>query len=219
MVSTPSKSNNMKKRGNKTNYNIYRPFPSTVRVLLPYYEKGYSIGGGLVGLANTQLCNIGSIFDPDTTGVGHQPLGHDQYAAIYEQYVVLNIMYEVVIANFSAAQVVVAGVTISDSLTPQTDVRVLVENGGTDWRTLGFNGSNTAVATFKGKVNIAKVHGLTESEHISAHLAQFGANPAESVFMHVWAADGFSGTAPTVQCSIRLMYDVLLKGAVFTSLS
>lgn len=31
-------------------------------------------------------CN--SIFDPDYSGVGHQPLGHDQYANVYSYYVV-----------------------------------------------------------------------------------------------------------------------------------
>lgn len=190
-----------------------------MRAILPYYEKGYSIGGGLVGTANTQLMNLGSIFDPDTTGVGHQPLGRDQYAALYEQYVVLNVKYEIVIANFSNAQVVTAGVTVSDSLSTQTDPRVLVENGGTEWRTLGFNGSNTAVQMFTGSVDLAHVHGLTESQHISAHLADMAANPDESVFLHIWAADGFSGTCPTVQCSVRLTYTVLLKGAVFTALS
>lgn len=190
-----------------------------MRVDFPYYEKGFSIGGGAVGTANTQLINLGSLFDPDTSGVGHQPLGFDQFAAIYEQYVVLVVKFEVVVANFSNAQVVTAGVTISDSNVTQTDPRVLVENGGTDWRTLGFNGGNTAVQMFTGTVNLARVHGLTESQHISAHLSFMGANPSESVFLHVWAADGFSGTCPTVQCSIRLTYSALLKGAQFTALS
>lgn len=186
---------------------------------MPYYEKGYSIGGGLAGAAATQLMDLGSIFDPDTTGGGHQPLGRDQYTALYEQYVVIRATYEVVIANFSPSQVVIAGVTVSDSSAIQTDVRVLVENGGTNWKTLGSSGSNTAVVTFKGSVDLARVHGLTQSEHISAHLALVSANPAESVFLHVWAADSFSGTAPVVQCSVKVLYDVLLKGALFTPLS
>jgi len=36
------------------------------------------------------LFRANSIFDPDFTGVGHQPLSHDQYALRYSQYRVVS---------------------------------------------------------------------------------------------------------------------------------
>lgn len=40
--------------------------------------------------------NLNSIFDPDRTGVGHQPYGFDQLAALYNRYRVLKANWRVV---------------------------------------------------------------------------------------------------------------------------
>lgn len=40
--------------------------------------------------------NLGSIFDPDYTGVGHQPAFHDQWATLYNRYRVIGVRYKVI---------------------------------------------------------------------------------------------------------------------------
>lgn len=63
-------------------------FPNSIITKLRY--------GSLIQLNSTTItplarhlfrCN--SCFDPDFTGVGHQPLYYDSYTAIYDQYVVI----------------------------------------------------------------------------------------------------------------------------------
>lgn len=57
-------------------------------VMLPYCEyNSYSMGAGAIGAF--QQFKINSIYDPDLSGVGSQPLGRDTYAAIYNYYKVL----------------------------------------------------------------------------------------------------------------------------------
>lgn len=41
------------------------------------------------GILNTYVFSANSIHDPNTTGVGHQPMGHDTMASLYNHYVVL----------------------------------------------------------------------------------------------------------------------------------
>jgi len=38
------------------------------------------------GLASTRVYSVNSLFDPDVTGVGHQPRGFDQIIAMYNYY-------------------------------------------------------------------------------------------------------------------------------------
>jgi len=40
-----------------------------------------------------------SIFDPNLTGIGHQPLGHDQWAVFYDHYVVLGARIKVTLTQ------------------------------------------------------------------------------------------------------------------------
>lgn len=57
-------------------------------VMLPYCEYApYNINAGTIGAL--QQFKINSIYDPDLSGVGAQPLGRDTYAAIYNYYKVL----------------------------------------------------------------------------------------------------------------------------------
>lgn len=61
--------------------------PSTKVVKLIYKQNiGLQSSSGII--AKNQF-KTGSINDPDYTGGGHQPYGHDQLEALYKQYVVL----------------------------------------------------------------------------------------------------------------------------------
>lgn len=43
--------------------------------------------------------NSNSLYDPDSTGTGHQPLGFDQFSAMYSRYRVLGVQYRVTFGN------------------------------------------------------------------------------------------------------------------------
>lgn len=47
----------------------------------------------------TRQYNLNSVFDPDRTGVGHQPMYFDQLAAVYGRYRVYAAAYEVTVSN------------------------------------------------------------------------------------------------------------------------
>lgn len=59
-------------------------FPERALTKLKYVSQT-SLNPGLT-LPAIHMFSANNIFDPDFTGVGHQPLGYDQYAALYEQY-------------------------------------------------------------------------------------------------------------------------------------
>lgn len=69
------------------------------------------------GASATNVFRANSVFDPDFTGTGHQPMFHDIYSQIYGQYKVNYSTIRVVALNTHAVNVVysndVAGTTVS----------------------------------------------------------------------------------------------------------
>jgi hypothetical protein len=51
------------------------------------------------GALSSYVYNSNGLYDPDQTGTGHQPLGFDQYAAMYSRYRVLRTQYRVTFGN------------------------------------------------------------------------------------------------------------------------
>lgn len=62
------------------------PVPNTRKFSLTYSERvnPSTITGGLSG--NGVNISLNDIHDPNKTGTGHQPYGHDQWAAFYTRY-------------------------------------------------------------------------------------------------------------------------------------
>lgn len=77
-------------RGKRRKTRISLPlggFPTKMMVRLKYVEH-VSLNPG-AGLAAVQVFRANSLFDPNFTGVGHQPSNYDKVASIYDRYAVL----------------------------------------------------------------------------------------------------------------------------------
>jgi hypothetical protein len=79
-----------------------------------------------LGSIGKQVFRWNSIFDIDLTGVGHQPLYHDTYAAIYNDYVVVSARARVKFINTSTSPVCV-GLVTDDNTTSSTNLDTLSE--------------------------------------------------------------------------------------------
>ncbi|WP_445779482.1 hypothetical protein, partial [Shewanella sp.] len=65
----------------------FNPFPATMVARLTY-SAVINIDANTVS-PGYHLFRANGIFDPDYTGIGHQPYGRDTYASIYNHYRVL----------------------------------------------------------------------------------------------------------------------------------
>jgi len=59
-------------------------FPSSKTVALRYVSD-FTLDASATA-SDTRVYSVNSIFDPDQTGIGHQPMFRDNYAAIYSTY-------------------------------------------------------------------------------------------------------------------------------------
>jgi len=92
-----------------------RPFPIRMVVTLRYCET-IAVTSSLTTIGNLNIaCN--SIYDPNLTGTGHQPYGHDTYANIYNQYTVLRSKLKATPTRGTSASGMTYGAGIEDTVT------------------------------------------------------------------------------------------------------
>lgn len=190
---------------------------------LIYCEKDVSLNPGL-GTPAVYIFRMASLFDPNLTGVGHQPARFDQYMAMYEHFVVTGSSIKVSFQNLQSAGggATVVGLTISDSNTPSSlDCRPYIENGQTVHtllppRTEGDSCQQLAVYT-----DLAKQHGITRTMLLTdnQYKGTATADPSEGVYAHVWAQDVGTGDPAAVNMFVEITYYVVFQGNAITPLS
>lgn len=151
-------------------------------VTLRYAERLSGMTGG-VGTGDAQVYRANSIFDPDFTGVGHQPMGTDQYQAIYHHYRVRAARISVQFSQNDGSTVpITCWVALSSTSTVTGNARTAIEGGYAAWKTIGTFGNEVD----KPLVNIYNAKKFFGPTAIDAdHKASFSANPQEDVFFHV----------------------------------
>ena len=64
-------------------------FPQSKLVKMRYVDSNLTLDPG-AGLITSSVYSANSLYDPDITATGHQPMGFDQWSKIYRRYTVLS---------------------------------------------------------------------------------------------------------------------------------
>lgn len=108
------------------------PFPSVKYAWLRYSHMNVNmaVASGVIG---KYVFRMNSIYDPDFTGVGHQPCPHDTYQTIYNHYTVLKSRIKATFiptTNTGAAYIPIrCGIALTDDTTSAIECDTLAENG------------------------------------------------------------------------------------------
>lgn len=147
-----------------------------------------------------------SIYDPDFTATGHQPLWRDQYAAMYNNYRVNGIAYKIFWKNTNINQMVIGLIQHSTVTTSDTDVNTLIERGTT--RKFMLDSLNGRTNMTKGYLSVAKSYGMSRDQFNSddGFDAAIGANPTKMAYLHLYTL--MRHTSAIVQAQIELTYYV-----------
>lgn len=148
--------------------------------------------------------NLNSIYDPDRSGVGHQPYGHDTLQTLYNRYRVVSCSY--VITAYSSVAVRVAAHPANEEVT-YSNVSEAVEQPRTKF-ILQFPGSQ--VAKLKGKIYLPSLVGRTKSQYMAddRFQAQFGSSPSENAILNILHGTMTDGFPATTECTIEMMFHV-----------
>lgn len=181
------------------------------------YTSKFGIDPATLGVVALHQFRLNSLFDPDLTGVGTQPVGFDQYAALYEKYRVYEASYKVSFYNGQTRPLIVGCQTCDDASTT-TDLERLIQNGQCEWGILTPTGGSADLVTLTGTVDLAAAQGQTKAQFWSDDVneALMSANPTEAYTLNVFAADINISDPAGIVCYIEIRYKARLYGNVLT---
>lgn len=190
-------------------------------VKLVYCEDATNIGGTAVGAIGVYTFRLNSFYDPNLSGLGHQPLGYDQISVLYEKYIVMSCRFKIVLNNTSDSQDAVVGYQVSDQSGSGSVFTSCVEQGQSSWTVLSRKGSGAAHCQFIGYADIPSIMGKTYAQYLGDNefQPQIGSNPNDTAFLHVFCKDAVSGTAPTTYMYVELEMDGFFLGTSQTPAS
>lgn len=180
------------------------------RVSMNYYEQ--------IGLASTSgvpakhTFNLASGFDPDFTGVGHQPGNWDLYSQIYRQYYVesatISVKWTQIATNNIPHKVFVL-LDKDNSIDPNMDTR-MERTKGVGTRTLLVNSNNTQVTklTYVAK-RFHNIKNSADDHQIKALMTASPTLPAYAV-IGIQPIDSVSSTSQFVYGEVMIKYNVVL---------
>lgn len=196
-------------------------FPERKLVRLKYTETITLDPGAGAAVVNYFSCN--GMFDPNITGTGHQPLGYDQWQALYESYQVLSAKIKVTPVNASTANVipVAYGVILDDNSVFSyvgTD-EVIESKQGQDYKLAGHssmipqtNYSKNITKIFSGKKFFGSGKNFLGENN---YQGTDSTNPANQAFFGVWAGSIGGANGGNMSFIVEIEYIALFTEPVF----
>lgn len=172
-------------------------------VSLKYVDNiAYSM---LTGVAQNNVFNLNSIFDPDRTGGGHQPYGFDQLVAMYNRYRVLKVSWVVSVAPVGGNMkllVLPSNGLVATAITTAATFASAAELPFARWKAVPATGANPI--TLRGSMELNELNGTTRLEYLADDRfeAQVASSPTELLVLNVAILNDSTGTLtpnPTVQ--------------------
>lgn len=211
MRKTGRKNRAYKKRMNmrkKRTVNVNRALQPIAQRYLTTLKYAETYAPGNASGQSPWRINLNSIHDPNRSGIGHQPYGHDTLATLYGRYRVIACSY--VISAYSANGATIqlaalpaneeyAGISISD-YRENPRCKFLVQTPGAPLKVL------------KGKVYLPSLVGRTKQQYMAddRYQAQFGSNPQELAVLNVNSQQFDEASVASTQVT----YQVTLKYTV-----
>lgn len=210
-------------------------FPQSISTKLRYTEK---INMGSVGAATTTVINqfiANGAYDPNYTGVGHQPRGFDQFMSSYEAYTVtgskmsVNFVYDAyqgpstealagemeqpaavapTIATKSAASSVMCGIHKGMVALAAGSAEEQMEKDRTSWVIMTPNGEPKTLST---SMKTSDFFGTTGSLiGREGFIGTDSQNPVNKVYYEVWVGriNPYTAGILRVQAYVTIEYDI-----------
>jgi len=188
-----------------------QPFPSRYICKMKYCESVNGVGGPAgAGYGNYQF-SANSIWDPNATGIGHQPYGMDTLTALYNRYRVISCSYVIngTVTNASGVETnsIIGVLSANEGAVVTGGINEFQENPRSKFVTQYVGNEKT----LKGRIYVPALVGRTKSQYMAddRYQAQTNTNPAENAIINVYFGfmDGTLATA-TADLNVTLEYTV-----------
>ncbi len=184
---------------------VISPVAPRLRTKLRYS----AVYNATTGTAFDQLYRLNSLFDPDESGVGGQPTGFDQLAALYNRYRVWNTRWK-----FRILSTISSGVGLV--LVPSNNTTSLGTLAGAQhamslpYAKWTSTASGTRGENLMGQMDLALLNGRTHQQYIDddTTAALVTANPTEVLDLHMVVFSLDQTTTINANILVFFEYDV-----------
>jgi len=192
-------------------------FPKTTSVTLKYCD-GFIMNPSAITVDHYYF-RANSIFDPDLSGTGHQPLGRDQWALFYNHYIVSKARMKLTITNQTIADNggIIGGIQlVATNSFLSNDIRAFMEQPTTSYKVCNNSlsgGAGNGLVIYK-TYDCKTYNNITNvPDNVSNHGAPMGNNPTEDViFMCFLGINPVSLVDPEKHyCVVEIEYDVIFS--------
>lgn len=191
--------------------------PDRMLLRLPYYEA-------IKWSGNPQAYydwNLNSIYDPNRSGIGHQPLGYDQWKLLYNRYRVVGVKARFSATNLSdvPVRVGIVGDNQPSGAIYLSDVSMFEQPHMKSFILGSANGVNTR--SFTMFFSPAKITGSPMYRYKSdnQYQAQWSSNPSEIIVAHTIGRSLDGETALDVHWDVHFTYIIEAFDRLTLSLS
>lgn len=184
------------------------PLPKKFVFRTRYVEESISLQPTL-SIPATHVFSWMSLYDPDTTGGGHQPIGYDQLMLMYDHYTVIGARAKITATNTDPVNTQRLVCHIQDSLTPHTNMEEVMENGNVKYVFLGASDSGSATKTTVIPFSPKRFFGRSPMDG-DKFQGTIASSPAEGAFLHISAGPLTTVSASPVTFMIEMEYTAIL---------
>lgn len=182
-----------------------------------FYNALSSFSTGALGAPQVKVWQCNSMFDPDFTGGGHQPMGFDQMMVFFSRYIVIRSNIEVQFQNLSD-NLLTVGICLKTESTAEVDYRIYGENQPNRQALIGAAGSSSDKVTLALPFDTASFFGKKDVKDETDLSGSASSSPVSNAFWHTYAdgtPQGNSGKAVTAMVKITMegyFYDPQTQG-------
>jgi len=201
----PYKRSTKRKRG-FSSYSKQPVGPRTVIRKLRYVTR-ITIAPGVGGAAGNHFFKANGMFDPDSTGVGHQPLGFDQYMSMYDHFKVLKSKCTIssVTGNTDAnGNSIIYALSLDDDATTNTNIENMIEQGLT-----AYSIQNSGASSYH--TQLVKSFDLklfnNSQQNASTVIGDIASDPFDTAFYNVSVASLSPSATPLATCIFLVVID------------
>lgn len=198
----------------------HTPFPERKFVELPYCETiTLASSSALDVYGNQYVWNLNSLFDPNNTGVGHQPMYYDQLTGLYAKYRVYKVEIEVTFFSPGSARALVGGIVTTSQDTATTLTAFRPDNIAEKWSGFIMNPSvdGERKCIVRETFPIWQVEGMTFNQWLAddGYDANVTASPAAIPKLHIAYADLDAPVSTTsITCNVRFVFHAAMYSLI-----
>lgn len=174
-------------------------FPNAIITTMRYCTSVALVASA--GASAIHVFSANSIFDPDVTGVGHQPMYRDQYAALYENYVVLGSKISVEFVNHNTGSGAIVSVSGDNDTTIVSAVDTRTEQSNAISAAMAPATKTTLFMTYSPEKHL----GTTDSDN---GITAVGSSPSNQWYYGVASCHIDSTSSLTTYARVTIEYTV-----------